>query len=51
MTRNLKRRYNEINNVAGSIEDLAPIDQKLEKERREDQGEEHRVRGVWAVRG
>ncbi len=32
VTRNLKRRYNEINNVAGSIEDLAPIDQKLEKE-------------------
>ena len=32
LTRNLKRRYNEINNVAGAVEDLAPIDQKLEKE-------------------
>lgn len=32
LTRNLKRRYNEINNVAGAVEDLAPMDQKLEKE-------------------
>ena len=32
LTRNLKRRYSEINNVAGAVEDLAPMDQKLEKE-------------------
>ena len=32
VTRNLKRRYNEINNKTGAVEDLAPIDQKLEKE-------------------
>ena len=32
LTRNLKRRYNEINNVAGAVEDLTPLDQKLEHE-------------------
>lgn len=32
LTRNLKRRYDEINNKTGAVEDLAPIDQKLEKE-------------------
>ena len=32
LTRNLKRRYNEINNVAGDPEDLTPLDQKLEHE-------------------
>ena len=32
LTRILKRRYNEINNVAGDPEDLTPLDQKLEHE-------------------
>ena len=32
LTRNLKRRYNEINNVGVDPEDLTPLDQKLEHE-------------------
>jgi histone acetyltransferase MYST1 len=34
-TRNLKRRYEQIHNVAGNLEDLPEIDQKLEKEHEE----------------
>ena len=34
-TRNLKRRYERMHNVAGSLEDLPEIDQKLEKEHEE----------------
>ncbi|CAM6102530.1 unnamed protein product [Calypogeia fissa] len=35
LTRNLKRRYDEINNVQKGVEELAPIDQTLEKEHEE----------------
>ncbi|KAK9824356.1 hypothetical protein WJX72_009663 [[Myrmecia] bisecta] len=35
MTRRLKRRYDEIHHVPAGVEDLAPIDQHLEKEHQE----------------
>eukprot|EP00249_Psilotum_nudum_P004866 c18351_g1_i1 orf=345-1550(+) len=35
LTRNLKRRYDEIHNVQKGVEELAPIDQSLEKEHEE----------------
>ncbi|KAL2650872.1 hypothetical protein R1flu_019000 [Riccia fluitans] len=35
LTRNLKRRYDELNNVQKGVEELAPIDQTLEKEHEE----------------
>lgn len=35
ITRNLKRRYDEIHNVEKPVEELAPIDQTLEKEHEE----------------
>ncbi|BBM97999.1 histone acetyltransferase MYST1 [Marchantia polymorpha subsp. ruderalis] len=35
ITRNLKRRYDELNNVQKGVEELAPIDQTLEKEHEE----------------
>lgn len=35
LTRNLKRRYDEIHNVQKGLEELSPIDQNLEKEHEE----------------
>jgi len=35
ITRNLKRRYDEIHNVEKPVEELTPIDQTLEKEHEE----------------
>lgn len=45
MTRRLKRRYDEQNHVSQDINDLAPIDQHLEKEHQE----KTKVKNIQAV--
>ncbi|XP_057835864.1 histone acetyltransferase of the MYST family 1 isoform X2 [Cryptomeria japonica] len=45
LTRNLKRRYDEIHNVQKSTEELTPMDQTLEKEH----GEKTKVKNIQVV--
>jgi len=45
LTRNLKRRYNEMHHIGKPVEELAPLDQSLEREHEE----KTRVKNVMAI--